>query len=166
MAQGVAWNKEIATEVLKPFFQLGCSVTKACKYAGIAQQTVDTWIQEDEGLRLKITGWQNEIAAKARQNWRQKVAAGEFDASKQWLERVEKDEFSLRTENTAADGKDLYPTPIMAGVYVPSNDSNDEGNGNEEENKGDTGGDVSEQDDFGTAVHDPSSAVGQAKDVD
>lgn len=130
MAQGIAWDKEKVIEALKPYFQLGCSVTKACKYAGLAESTFQTWVGDEPELRVKITGWQNEINAKARQNWRAKVAAGEFDASKQWLERTEKDEFSLRSEVTQADGKE-FPTPIMAGIYVPSNNSNETGNGNE-----------------------------------
>lgn len=144
MAQGIPRDKEEVLEALRPYFQLGCSVTKACKYAGIAESTVHTWVTNDDDLRVKVTAWQNEISAKARANWRAKVASGEFDASKQWLERTEKDEFSLRTENTAADGKDLYPTPIMAGVYVPSNNSNKESDGNESKNPGSTGGNISE----------------------
>lgn len=131
MAQGIAWDKEKVTEVLKPFFQLGCSITKACKYAGIAQTTVDEWIQKDEELRLKITGWQNEINAKARQNWRARIASGDYEPSKQWLERVEKNEFSLRSELTQADGKE-FPIPIL--YAVPSNNSDAEGNGDDAKN--------------------------------
>lgn len=107
MAQGKAWDKQKAIEVLKPYFQLGCSVTKACKYAGIAQSTVQTWIDNDEHLRLEITAWQNEISAKARANWRAKIASGEYQPSLQWLEKQEKDEFANRTELTGADGVQL-----------------------------------------------------------
>ena len=99
MAHGKEWNKKKVIEVLKPYFQLGCSVAKACRYAGIAESTFQTWVVEEPSLRLQITGWQNEMAAKARQNWRKQISNGNFDASKQWLERTEKDDFSTKTEN-------------------------------------------------------------------
>ena len=107
MAQGKAWDKEKIIEVLKPYFQLGCSVRKACMYAGIAESTFQTWVGEDPELRVQIEAWQNEINAKARANWRAQIASGQFEASRQWLERNEKDDFSLRTEHTGADGSPL-----------------------------------------------------------
>lgn len=120
MAQGIPRKKEEVIEALRPYFQLGCSVLKACKYGGVPQSTVQTWIDNDEDLRVKITGWQNEINAKARANWRARVAGGDYGASKDWLERNEKDDFSIRSEMTGADGKDL-PTPIL--LNVSSDDS-------------------------------------------
>ena len=100
MAQGKERNKEEVLEALKPYFKLGCSVLKACKYAGIPPSTVDTWIQNDDDLRVQVTAWQNEISAKARANWRAKIASGEYIPSIQWLERNEKDDFSIKTEST------------------------------------------------------------------
>lgn len=64
--------------------------------------------------------------------------------------------YAARTEVTQADGKD-FPTPIL--YAVPSNNSNDEGNGNEAENPGSAGGNVSEQDDIDPVVLDTPSAV-------
>lgn len=123
MSQGKEWNREEVIELLKPYFKMGCSVTKACKYAGIAQSTVATWINDDEILRLKIENWQNEPNHMARSNWIAKMAEGDYQASLEWLRRREKDEFSERSELTGADGKDL-PTPILNGIST--NNSNQE----------------------------------------
>lgn len=115
MAQGKAWNKEKVIEQLKEFLQLGYSVNKACNLSGIAQSTVQTWIDNDEALRLKITSWQNEPNVLARRNWIEALKKGnptkygedKYTPSKDWLERKEKDEFSLRQEHTGAEGQDL-----------------------------------------------------------
>ena len=104
MAQGKAKDKEKTIELLRPFFELGCSVTKACNYGGIPQSTVQTWIDADESLRLKITLWQNKMNYKARENWQASINKGELSASQAWLSKKEKDEFSDRTEMTGADG--------------------------------------------------------------
>jgi hypothetical protein len=127
MAQGNPRDKEACMEILKPYFQLGCAVKRACAYAGIPPSTVETWIQNDDDLRAKVTGWQNEIAAKARANWRAKIAQQDYGASKDWLERMEKGEFSLRNEHTGPDGAPL-PTPIF-GNYVQHDDGHEEGGG-------------------------------------
>lgn len=125
MSQGKAWDKEqIVNEVLKELFQLGYSVTKACLVAGIPQSTVQTWIDSDEVLRLKITKWQNEPNILARKNWIKAIKEGiptkfgpdDYSPSKEWLERREKEDFSTRGELTGKDGKDLIPTPIMGGT--------------------------------------------------
>ena len=104
MAQGSARNKEKTIELLSVYFKMGCSVTKACKYGGIPQSTVQTWIDADEELRLQITIWQNEPNTLARANWIAKMAEGDYNSSKEWLSKKEKDEFSDRTEHTGADG--------------------------------------------------------------
>jgi len=104
MAQGSARNKEKTIELLSVYFKMGCSVTKACKYGGIPQSTVQTWIDADEELRLQITIWQNEPNTLARANWIAKMAEGDYNSSKEWLSKKEKDEFSDRTEHTGAEG--------------------------------------------------------------
>lgn len=98
MSQGKAWNKEEVIEILKPYFQLGCSVNKACKHAGIAQSTVQTWIDNDEELRLKIDAWQGEVSVAARKALRTAIESNNVAPAIEWLKRKEKDEFSDRTE--------------------------------------------------------------------
>jgi len=115
MAQGIKWDRDEVIKILEPYFKLGCNVKKACSYAGISRTTVQTWIEADEVLRLKVTGWQNEMSAQARRNWRKKLESEDYLASAEWLKKKEKDEFSDRTELTGAEGKDL-PIPILANV--------------------------------------------------
>ena len=107
MAQGIARDKEKTIELLATHFKMGCSVTKACNYGGIPQSTVQTWIDADEELRLKITLWQNEPNTLARANWIAKMAEGDYNSSKEWLSKKEKDEFSDRLEQTGANGEPI-----------------------------------------------------------
>jgi len=124
MAQGKEWSKDEVIEILKPYFKQGCNVTKACSYAGIARTTVQTWIEQDDLLRLKIENWQNEPNHMARSNWIAKMAEGDYQASVEWLKRREKDDFSERSEHTGADGKDL-PTPILNGISTNNGNQKD-----------------------------------------
>jgi len=128
MAQGVEWNKEEVIELLMPFFKKGCSVTKACSYAGIPQSTVATWINDDEVLRLKIGIWQNEPNDMARSVWIAKIAEGDFQAAEKWMSKREKDEFSDRQELTSANGENL-PTPIISLNGLPGNNGNAQNSG-------------------------------------
>lgn len=116
MAQGKAWDKQqILYEVLKPLFQLGMSVCKACKTAGIPVTTVDTWIQNDDELRIKIGSWQKEPDLLARKQWIKSIKEGRpskfgvdyYTPAKEWMERKEKDEFSTRNETTGEGGEPI-----------------------------------------------------------
>ena len=114
MAQGKARNKEKTIEALMPYFKMGCSVLKACNYGGIPQSTVQTWIDNDEALRVKITAWQNEPNVLARANWIAKMAEGDYVASKDWISKKEKDEFADRQELTGQNGQALTFTVAEA----------------------------------------------------
>jgi hypothetical protein len=103
MAQGKAWDKEKVIEALRPYFILNYSVTKACSLAQIPQSTVQTWIETDEELRLKITAWQGSVAAKSRENIAKKIQDGDLETSKWYAERVEKEQFSTRLDLTNKD---------------------------------------------------------------
>lgn len=107
MSKGKARDKEKTIELLMPFFKMGCSVIKACNYGGVPQSTVQTWIDADETLRVKITAWQNEPNVMARSNWIAKMAEGDYLSSKDWISKKEKDEFSDRVEQTGANGQPL-----------------------------------------------------------
>lgn len=110
MSQGKEWNQQEVIEILEPLFKLGYTVNKACNIAGIPQSTVATWVTADEELRLKITMWQNELSIKARKQWAKAIELGRetsfgvdtYSPAKDWLERVEKEVFSLKqeTDNT------------------------------------------------------------------
>ncbi len=110
MAQGKEWDKQkVIYEVLKPLFKLGYSVRKACMYAGIPQTTVDTWIQNDDTLRLEINTWQNEVSIKARKNLVARVLGkdapndikdekADVALSHTWLRAREKEDWAERSE--------------------------------------------------------------------
>lgn len=104
MAQGKAWNQDEVIEALEPLFKTGMSVNKACKAAGFPQSTVQTWIDNSEELRLKIGIWQSEPSRLARSSWIAKIAEGDFVASRDWLTKTERDEFSERQEHTGKEG--------------------------------------------------------------
>ena len=55
-------------------------------------------MQEDEEFRSKIEFYKDTPNVLARQTWREKIAKGDYQAAKDWLERREKNEFSLKTE--------------------------------------------------------------------
>ena len=114
LAQGKAFDKDKVLETLRPYFQLGCSIPKACAYAGIRYEAVWKWIKDDEELRIQITAWQNEMNTIARKVYLEKMRRGDFQAADKWLSKKEKDEFSDRTEVTGKDGE-----PIVTGFnYV------------------------------------------------
>ena len=124
MAQGVPRDKDVVIESLMPYFKLGCSVNKACDYGGIAQSTVQTWIDADDDLRLKITAWRNEPNVLARKNWIARMKEGDYTASKDWATVKEKDEFSTRVENTGADGADLAQKVLVEFIDARKTDNN------------------------------------------
>lgn len=106
--KGKRYNKQEIIEVLRPFLELGMSVTRACNCAGIPQSTVATWSSENEVVRLKIASMQNLPTAKALQNIVEKIKDGDLKASMWWLERKEKREFGLQITN----GPDIASGPI------------------------------------------------------
>lgn len=97
MAQGIPWDQDQVIEALRPYFQKGYSINKACKLTGVPQSTVMTWIEQQRELRLKIEAWQNEVNDLARTNWIEKIKAKDYNASKDWLDRKEKGEFSTKS---------------------------------------------------------------------
>lgn len=65
------------------------------------------------------------------------------DVAKHVTKTLGKEDYSERSELTGKDGKDLLPKPILAYV-IPSDESNEEGDGNEEAPPLHTGGNISE----------------------
>lgn len=130
MAQGKKYDKDKVMEALKPFFKLGCSIPKACAYAGIKYETVWRWLKDEEELLIKVTAWQNEINEAARRTWKQKIQSGDYQAAKDWMSKREKDDFSDRQEVTGKDGEEvvkgfnyILPTSIEVDPPKLDNDS-------------------------------------------
>lgn len=105
-------KQKVMNETLKPIFELGYSVRKACDIAGIPSQTVQTWIENDSDLRAKVTIWQNTISQMARKNWQDAIKHGKpskfgpdkYTPAKDWLERREKKDFSTKIETDITTG--------------------------------------------------------------
>lgn len=130
MSQGRAWTaeeRETIIQSLIPYLEMGFSRNKACSLIGLPPQTLSNWVVNNEALGIKLQGAENTLNALAISNIAQamqKEAETEDvrkETSKWWLERKMKEDFSQRTEQTGADGKDL-PTPIIS-LNVPRNDS-------------------------------------------
>lgn len=111
-------DKEKTLELLRPYFERGWSITRACETSGLCDdQTILNWIKDDISIRAKIKSWQRLISDAAVDVWKAKIINDkDYQASKEWLERKEKSEFSTRSEQTGANGKDLIPTPILGGL--------------------------------------------------
>jgi hypothetical protein len=148
MAQGKAYTeKERASivESVKPYLELGFSRNKACAFIGLDPTTLSKWVQDDEALSMKLTGWENTVTSLAMANIAmaiRKESESEDDVRKEnswkWAER--KDDSLKPKQDVTTNNKDL-PTPIL---NVLPDSSNEEGNGTEEENQSRTGGDISE----------------------
>ena len=62
MAQGKAWTekeRETIIQSLKEYLELGFSRNKACEFIGLPPQTLSNWVQHDESLGMRLTGWEN-----------------------------------------------------------------------------------------------------------
>lgn len=99
MAQGIAWDKEKVVQALEPYFKLGCTRRKACKYAGFDHSVLVRWEQKHPELTPKIDAWISEPNEAARRAWIGKIKEGDYTAAKDWLDRIEKDDFSTKTIN-------------------------------------------------------------------
>ncbi len=121
MAQGKEFTteeKETIIQSLKPYLEMGYSRNKACSFTGLAPQTLSNWVKEDESLGMKLTGWENVVNTIVMANIVDAIRAEganqddlKKENSKWWAERKMKEDFSLRSELSGPDGKDL-PTPI------------------------------------------------------
>lgn len=113
MARPTVMTPEVIAK-LEEAFAWGCTDIEACLWANIAEKTLylyqeknPEFIQRKESL--KETPVLNSRATVARAVKRDPKLAIDY------LARKKKDEFSLRSEHTGKDGKDL-PTPILGGA--------------------------------------------------
>ena len=105
MAKTQEYNRDTVLEKLRAYFQLGLTINRACdqyneKHKGsdyIARSTIQGWYETDEDCRQKIDAWKDTPNVIARQTWVGELK-GNYTAAKDWLERREKNEFSLKKE--------------------------------------------------------------------
>lgn len=113
---------EEVVEELKKALLLGVSNTTACKLAGIEENTFYVYMKNNPNFSRKVAVWKNDMNFKALHTLQQSLKTVSYtdkDGNKRvkfadpkvamwWAERKMKDEFSVRVENTGADGKDLF----------------------------------------------------------
>jgi hypothetical protein len=107
MAQGKAFTDEqrdVIIQSLQPYLEMGLSRNRACSLIGLPPQTLSNWVQEDEALGIKLTGWENAMNVLATANIKSALEKeSEMDdtkkeTSKWWAERRMKEDFSTKTE--------------------------------------------------------------------
>ncbi len=80
---------------------------QACQVAGIHHSTFYKWKNESEEFAYLMERAKNDTNRRAKLNLRQAIENGEVETSKWLIERKEKSEYSLRSEVTGKDGKDI-----------------------------------------------------------
>lgn len=102
----------ITTEIigkLEVAFLNGASDKEACFVAGIGATTLYEYCNDNPQFAERKEALKEMIKYKARSNVSKAINDGDKPLSQWYLERKAKDEFSVRTENTGKDGKDLIP---------------------------------------------------------
>ena len=92
---------------LKEGFKMGCNNTEACLNANISERIFYMVLNKNSNLKKYFELLQNNVNMIAKTNIAKSIIKGDKDNSKWWSERKNKAEFSQRTEQTGADGKDL-----------------------------------------------------------
>jgi len=95
--------------LLKPYFQRGLTIHKACEKSGIVDdETIHRWIDEDINIAKEIKVWQNtptmaalDMVTGALMDSKNKnfTKRERMRLAKWWLSRKERDDFSTRVEN-------------------------------------------------------------------
>ena|SRR3990167_3447863 len=105
---------KIAIQKLEQAFSNDLTDLEACLYAGISKSTLYNYQEKHPEFVERKELLKNALSLKAKNNMARKINEGDEESSRWWLERRRKQEFSLRTEQTGADGKDLsisWPLP-------------------------------------------------------
>lgn len=82
---------------------------EACLYANISKQTLYDYCKRHPEFSDQKEELKKKPNLKAKMNWLAKINANDYQASKEWLERKAKDEFSTKT---TTESKVIY-TPEM-----------------------------------------------------
>ena len=86
---------------------------QACQHVDISRECLNNYCIANPEFRDKKESLKRNLTLKAKMNVVESIESGEISSSKWWLERKNKEEFSLRVENTGKDGKDLIPDKII-----------------------------------------------------
>ncbi len=98
---------------LKDAFLRGASNSLACIYAGLAESTFYDYCNENERFSEEKEGWKKRPSMKALDIINKSLQEEDINTAKWYAERKMKEEFSLRTEKTGKDGKDLPSSVVI-----------------------------------------------------
>lgn len=79
-------------------FMFWMNNTEACLYADIAEKNFYNYAKANDGYLQKAKSLREKPSMVAKANIVRSIQAGDKNDSKRWLERKNKDEFSLKTE--------------------------------------------------------------------
>lgn len=83
---------------LKHGFTLDFTDLEACRYAGISHDTYYRWYKESDEFAVNMEIAKDFMSKAAKTNIGDKVASGDTDLAKWWLERRRKQDYAARTE--------------------------------------------------------------------
>lgn len=95
---------------LEQAFSLGASDLEACFYAGIGKTSLYRYQEEHPEFTERKKALKEKLVLKARSVVADALENKDKQTAQWYLERRKKDEFSIRQEQTGADGKDLNPS--------------------------------------------------------
>lgn len=82
-------------------FMKGLNITECCHYADISRQTFYNYVENNPDFMDRIEELRSNPSTTAKLNVVEAIEKGDTDLSKWWLERKNKDEFSLKQEVSA-----------------------------------------------------------------
>jgi ACT domain-containing protein len=92
-------------------FMKGLNVTECCHYADISRTTFYDYLEKNPEFSNRIEELKSNPSTRAKLNIVEAIESGDTDLAKWWLERRNKDEFSLKQE-IAADVKESVTISI------------------------------------------------------
>jgi transposase len=110
--RGHKYNKKQREEIIRnlsTFLKLGYSISKSCLLSGVPDSTIQDWINADDTLRIKFKSLRSLASASAREVIVKKIVEEkDFEASKWWLQRMERKTFGRNLDLTTGN-KPLTP---------------------------------------------------------
>jgi len=102
MKKSNAWRKTVLTEEilakLEEWFLMSLTDEECCLFAWINPSTLYRYIEKNPEFSERKELLKKQPNIKAKINWKDKINSWDYHASKEWLERKSKSEFSLKQE--------------------------------------------------------------------
>lgn len=79
-------------------FMRGLNITECCHYADISRNCFYEYLEKNPAFKDRMEELKSHPSTKAKLNITEAIEEGDADLAKWWLERRNKDEFSLKQE--------------------------------------------------------------------